>query len=550
MRGKLGLRLGLAALLAATVSAAALPAVIAGTAMAAAAQAPSAQATVQAAAKALGGIDRIRAVRNITLNGYGQIAYMFGGGRISGDPNAPEKYIAANELKRVYDLEHDRFQQLERRNMLFPFLAPFGHSFALNNLILDGDVAYDVQGDQAVRQARTSDGALWVDGVHQRRMLMLNNPVALVRAMMDPATRLSAPRREGAATAIDVTLKQGDKLTAGFDPATGLPSWVRWAHPHTNLGQVTYTTYFTGWAVLPSGLMLPLGYDTRIDWRNVDYFKMYVDGYQVDTAIPDLAAPAAVREAPEPPSYPAPQLTSVEAGKGIWRISNGTTVVAFKDHLVLFELGVNSRGAAKAVLDYARTLAPGKPITHLIASHNHFDHTAGLREAVAEGLTIVQRKGSEGQFREMATHPAPEFPDDLARSPKPFKFLAVDEHLRMQDETQTLDIYWGRENGHMADVLFAYAPADKLMMEGDLVTAAFEWQHWPDGFRDAIAYYKIDVQKISPVHSVWREHPDLLTHEQAEELLAGGVKRARERCEAEKAKGYYLAGCPIQSKYY
>src|SRR5438067_2953901 len=144
--------------------------------------AQNAQTVITEAADALGGADRVRALKNTSLYGYGQYAYMFGGGRISASADAPEKYQAANDLRRVYDLEHGRFQQLERRNMLFPFAATFGHSFALNNLILDGDIAYDVNGDRAVRVARWSESPLQLDGVHMRRMWMLTNPVALVRA--------------------------------------------------------------------------------------------------------------------------------------------------------------------------------------------------------------------------------------------------------------------------------------------------------------------------------------------------------------------------------
>jgi glyoxylase-like metal-dependent hydrolase (beta-lactamase superfamily II) len=511
------------------------------------AQAGSARAVVEAAAQALGGADKIRAVRNITLHGYAQYAYQMGGGRISGSPEAPEKYLAANDLTRVYDLEHDRFQMRERRNMLFPFLAPFGHSFALNDNILDGDVAFDVAGGTARRVARFSDNPLMMDGVHMRRMWMMNNPVALVRAMLDPATRLSAPRQRDGVTTIDVTLKQGDTLTAAF--ANRLPLWVRWAHPQTNLGQATLTTHFSGWSQI-SGLLMPLGYQTRLDFRNVDFFKLYVDAYEVDTMIADLAAPPAVRAAPEPPSYAIQPLTSVAVARGIWRISNGTTVIEFQDHLVLFELGVNVRGQAKAVIDFARGLVPGKPVTHLIATHNHFDHTAGIRQAIAEGLTIIQRGDSEILFREMAAHPAPEFPDDLAKSPKPLKFQRVEDRLRLADPTQTLDVYWGRQNGHMADVVFAYAPEQKVLMEGDMVTAAFDWQHWPDTFRDAVTFYRLDVQKISPVHAVSRDLPDVLTLEQAEALLKGGTERARQHCAAELAKSNYWPGCPIQSKYY
>src|SRR5215472_15867732 len=110
-------------------------------------------------------MERVRSVKNLTLVGYGQYAYQFGGGNITGSPDAPQKYIAANDLRRVYDLEHGRFQQLERRNMLFPFLAAFGHSFALNNLVLDGDLAFDVNDGKVVRIARWIANPLFVDGV-------------------------------------------------------------------------------------------------------------------------------------------------------------------------------------------------------------------------------------------------------------------------------------------------------------------------------------------------------------------------------------------------
>ncbi len=87
----------------------------------------------EAAARAMGGIDKLRAIRNITVHGYGQYAYQIGGGRITGLPDAPEKYLQSNDLSRVYDLEHGRFQARERRVMLFPFLAPGGHNYPLTD---------------------------------------------------------------------------------------------------------------------------------------------------------------------------------------------------------------------------------------------------------------------------------------------------------------------------------------------------------------------------------------------------------------------------------
>ena len=52
------------------------------------------------------------------------------------------------------------------------------------------------------------------------------------------------------------------------------------------------------------------------------------------------------------------------------------------------------------------------------------------------------------------------------------------------------------------------------------------------------------------MHSVWPEHPGVLTIDQVDQLVKGGVERARQNCEDWKAKGIYIVGCPIWSKRY
>jgi glyoxylase-like metal-dependent hydrolase (beta-lactamase superfamily II) len=189
-------------------------------------------------------------------------------------------------------------------------------------------------------------------------------------------------------------------------------------------------------------------------------------------------------------------------------------------------------------------------VTQLICSHEHFDHVAGLREAVAEGLTIISQRSNGEQFEEMVNHPDPDYPDDLARSPKPLEFIPVDEKLVLSDATMTLWVLWARNDIHMADAVVAYAPAQKVIMEGDVATAASIWQFWPDNFRDIIDYYHLDVSLDSPVHDVVPGHPGALTLQEVDDLLKGGTERARKLCADELAKGFYLAGCPVWSKRY
>src|SRR5262245_27273996 len=195
----------------------------------------TAKEAIDAAAAALGGGERILKLRNVTLIGYAQYAYQNGGGNISPLPGAPQKFIAANDYRRVYDLEHSRMLHQERRNDLFPFANYGGHDFALQRQGLDGDIAYNINAQgQAARGGDARD----------RRMWMHTNPVVAIRAALDSANTLSNRRQEKGVTLVDVRLKEGDLLTIGIRPPANLPAFVRWVGPQVNLGEVVYTTGF------------------------------------------------------------------------------------------------------------------------------------------------------------------------------------------------------------------------------------------------------------------------------------------------------------------
>jgi len=510
---------------------------------------------IAAAAEALGGLDRVRAVRNITLIGYGMWAYQFGGGNVTASPVAVQRYLAANDLRRVYDLEHDRFQQAERRDMLFTFARAAPTLWQPFNLVLDGDVAFDVSPEGKAHRVQRWDASAWyVDGVHMRRMWMLNNPVALVRAALDPSTSLSAVRSEagiqGPQQVFDVTLRQGDKFTLALSASTHLPAWIRWNNPHNTFGEFTFTTYLEGYEPY-QGLLLPTSYNTKTDWRNISELQIAVDGYQIDGPIPDLEASAAVRAMPDVPQ--ASPVTVTKIADHIWYLAGGpvtdnraapqgSTVYEFADHLVIFEL--NSKLMAKAIIDTAKTLVPGKVPTMLITSHAHTDHIDGIRVAVAEGLAVIARRENELIIHDMTSHLAPDFPDALSQHPMPLKFIPVDEHLRLSDSMMTVDVYWARTNSHMADGLFAYAPAQKVLSDADVAFAARDYQPWADNYMDDIEYYKLDVREVLPIH-----FPPM-TQQQTIDFIRAGVQGLRERCARQQTLEVPIPGCPVLTHRY
>jgi glyoxylase-like metal-dependent hydrolase (beta-lactamase superfamily II) len=203
----------------------------------------------------------------------------------------------------------------------------------------------------------------------------------------------------------------------------------------------------------------------------------------------------------------------------------------------LFEVGGGAE-RVKAVVAAARKIVPSKPVTDVIVSHHHFDHSAGLRQAVAEGLAVISRRDNGVIFREMTSRPAPNFPDDLARNPTPLRFTPVDDHLRLSDSTMTVDIYHVIANNHMADAVFAYIPEHKVMIDADIATAAEDLQWWGDSWLDNIAYRKIQVETIVPVHM------NVMTYAETLKMVTPGIQRVKEWCAQHAAKGNYFPGCP------
>jgi hypothetical protein len=267
-----------------------------------------------------------------------------------------------------------------------------------------------------------------------------------------------------------------------------------------------------------------------------------LDAYYINAAdAPNIAAPAAVLEQPEPPAAPpAAAITVTKVADGLWHFNpGGHTVIEFADHLVIFEMG-GTAAQARAAIALANTLVPGKPLTHLIVSHHHFDHTLGFRAAVEAGLTVISHWGNEEILRDMATRPAPSFAG-LVPNPNgaPLKFVPVTGRLRLQDERMTLDLYEVVKHNHMANAVFAYAPDSRTFIEADLATPANQFSFWAEAYEDNLEHYGLTVDTVSPNHVA---RP--MTHEETLAWIAEGVPRALARCDELAALGRPVPGCP------
>jgi hypothetical protein len=442
---------------------------------------------VSGAADALGGRDRIQAVKTLTIEGEGTNPNI---GQ-NPTPDAPLEVWKVTEFKRTIDVPNGRMRLQQHRVAQFAFaLATDVHQ----DMGVDGDLAWNTGANGRPNRA----GAAVAE---ERRIEMDGNPIVIVRAALDPAAKLSNLRKKGNLQLVDVTTAKGDKLTLAVDNTTHLPAYVEWMSSSDNLGDIVNRTAFLSYEQV-SGIKLPKRYLSTMDFRNWTTADIQVSKNTVDGDIGDLSAPAAVKAANPP--VPQPVSVTVEPeGKGVWWLAGSgnhrSVLFEFDDHMTLFEAPASAE-RAKAVIDKARTVVPNKPLTEVIVSHHHFDHSTGLRVVVAEGLTVITHKGNEQIFKEIVARKATLHPDELAMNPKPLKIKTMDDKLVLKDKSMEVDLYHVIGNVHAGLLIMAYVPSERILVQGDLYDVGWTQHPWADNYAENLKMRNLDVAKDLPIH--------------------------------------------------
>ena len=448
------------------------------------------------AAEALGGVEAVEAVATLRIEGSGNNFRL-------GQNRTPDAALPRAAVE-SYTIEAD----LRNHRMRWE-IASANFAGRVNAAVtaMDGDVAFNVGQDGARRAAATVARERHTEYYHHPLTLL---QVALTAGEEGAAATVGNLRQESGQDVVDIITPDGSELTLHVDSESR--QVVRIASPgyHSNLGDVETATTFRDYAAA-GGLMLPGAITRTIDRQPVTFLRVT---HTIDADLGDLAAPADVATAPEP-GPPAANVTDEELADGVWLLagqSHHSVLVELAEQAVLVEAPQHDTRTLAAIAR-ARELVPDKPLSHVVNTHHHFDHSGGVRAAVAEGLTVVTHETNRSLFEELTSRPHTVMSDHLAQQPAELMLetVAGDDTLELGEGRGAMQIFRMGDNPHADGALVVYLPAERMLIQADMFIPGIggEFADTAAALLQSIEDRNLRVERLVPIHGAVTALSDL-----------------------------------------
>lgn len=439
-------------------------------------------------ARAMGGAARIQAVRTLVIEGTGEM-YNIGQGM---SPAAALPVYAVTGYKRSYDFPNRRWRQELTRQPRFVTgnTTPQTLRWAYDSL------AVDIAADGT---ARRSPGRADIDRAYE----LLYHPVGFVQGALASGAELTEHPASGGLRHLRMN-SGGNRYAVFIEPRTKLPARIEKIVYHPMLGDVVMATHFSDWRDA-DGMKLPMRITQRLAgrWPMID---TRVETVKLNTDVGDLTISARVKAAPPVPV--TINVTADEVAPGIWHLAGQThhsVAIEMQNEILLIEAPLND-ARTLAVIKRAFLLKPGKPVRRLVSTHHHFDHSGGLRAAIAEGLTIVTHTGNHAFVSDLAKQRHLTVGDALSSDPKTARIETVSTRRVISDGTRSVELHHVRGSPHSATMLMVYLPAEKILIQADAynppIGNAAPAPSYPfaPNIVDNVDRLRLIVDRVVPIH--------------------------------------------------
>lgn len=354
-----------------------------------------------------------------------------------------------------------------------------------NDQYVAGDVAWNVTGASVMAGPRFT-----IDRTHQ----LWITPHGVLKA----AQRHGAAPSTGGGSAFTFT-HPGRYAATVHVGADHLVSRVESTVPDPVMGDTRTVTTYGDYRDVGNGVRFPMRVQQAMGGHPV-----------LDLAIKDVQPNAALAIAvPDAARNQGENVAADAVAPGVWFLAGGShnsVAIEMADHLILVETPLND-ARTQAVIDRAKQLAPGKPIRTVVNSHAHFDHSGGVRAAVAEGATLVTGAVNVPYFQRVLAQPNTVRPDALARSGKTPRLRGVTDRLDVGDAARPVEVHAIAGGNHAEGFVMVYLPRERLLIQADAFTppapntpppATANANHV--NLVDNIERLRLTVERILPLH--------------------------------------------------
>ena len=170
--------------------------------------------------------------------------------------------------------------------------------------------------------------------------------------------------------------------------------------------------------------------------------------------------------------------------------------------------GPQSEERANAVIAEAKKDIPNKPIKYVVNTHNHFDHSGGLRSFIAEGATIICYQGDICYYEKIFAYPHTLNPDRQEQAKNKISIETMGDKKVLTDGNHTIELYRLLGSNHNTGLIAAYLPKEKILVEADAFNPPAQANAPPPAtptannmnLMDNITRLKLDVDTIIPIH--------------------------------------------------
>ncbi len=475
---------------------AALAAVVSGLAACASVPTESAETVLQRANTAMGGA----ALRSISFSGSGSGA-TFGQAYQAG---MAWPKITYSSFSRIADYENAAFREDAARSRAEPegggAVPLMGTGEQRTTGLLRGSSAWNLVGANTVAAPVAVDGRihdLWTTPHGVIKAALLNNPTV-------------AMRNDGGRSLSAVSFAMPGRLQATvLINAAGMVEQIESLQPHPVTGDTASVISFSGYQDF-GGVKFPM------------QIRQVMGGFPVlDLAVKEVKpnAPAGI-EIPATVTAATERVTADKAADGVWFMAGGShnsVAIEMKDHMMVVESPLYD-GRALPMLAQVKKLVSGKPVRYVVNSHHHFDHSGGLRTAIAEGATLVTSEASRPFFEKVLANPNQISPDAMQKSGKKASITGVSGKRTFTDGERVVEVYYIEGSVHAQGFMMVYLPKEKILIEADAFTPGPPNTPAPAKPNDLhvnlvqnMERLKLDVNQILPLHGRMVQVSELYT---------------------------------------